>query len=57
MTQHWLRLMKRYTTQVWATMVLARAAHACVNLLVTDWVMAQQEDPIINTMIDWISNQ
>ena len=38
-------------------MVLARAAHACVNLHVTDWVTTQQEDPLLKTMIEWISNQ
>ena len=43
--------------QVWETAVLARAAHACVNPHVTDWVTAQQEDPILKTMIEQISNQ
>ena len=42
--------------QVWETAVLARATHLHVNLHVTDWVTAQQEDPILKTMIKWISN-
>ena len=42
--------------QVLENAVLARAAHACVNLHVTEWVTAQQEDPILKTMIEWISN-
>ena len=28
-----------------------------VNLHVTEWVTAQQEDPILKTVIEWISNQ
>ena len=28
-----------------------------VNLHVTDWVAAQQEDPILKTVIELISNQ
>ena len=43
--------------QVWGTAVQARATHACVNLHLTNWVAAQQEDPILKTMIEWISNQ
>ena len=43
--------------QVWETVILARATQAHVNLHVTDWVTAQQEDPILKTMIKWISNQ
>ena len=43
--------------QVWETVVQARAAHACVNLHVTDWVATQQEDPILKTMMEWISEQ
>ena len=39
------------------TVILATAAQACVNLPVTDWVTSQQEDPILKTMIEWISNQ
>ena len=42
---------------VWETAVLARATHAPVYLHVTDWVTTQQEDPILKTMIKWISNQ
>ena len=38
--------------QVWETAVLARATHACVNLHMTDWVAAQQEDPILKTVIE-----
>ena len=30
---------------------------ACVDLHVTDWVTAQQEDPILKTVIEWISDQ
>ena len=33
--------------QVWETKDLARTAQAHVNLHVTDWVTAQQEDPIL----------
>ena len=36
--------------------VLARAAQTCVHLHVTDLVTAQQEDPLLKTMIKWISN-
>ena len=43
--------------QVQKTAVLARATHACMNLHVTDWVATQQEDPILESMITWISNQ
>ena len=41
--------------QVWETAVQARAAHACVNIQVTDWVATQQKDPILTTVIEWIS--
>ena len=37
------------------TVILAWAAH--VDLHVTDWVTAQQEDPILKTAIEWISGQ
>ena len=37
--------------------VLARATHAHVNLHVTDWMTTQQEDPILKTLIEWISNR
>ena len=43
--------------QVWETAVQARAAHAWVNLNVTNWVATQQEDSILSTMIEWISKQ
>ena len=39
------------------TAILATAAQAHVNLHVTDWVTAQQEDPILKTVIEWISRQ
>ena len=42
--------------QVWETAVQDRAAHAYVNLHVTDWVATQQEDPTLKTVIEWISN-
>ena len=35
------------------TLILAQAA--CIDLHVTDWATAQQEDPILKTMIKWIS--
>ena len=31
---------------VWKSAILARAAQVHVNLHVTDWVVAQQEDPL-----------
>ena len=37
--------------------VLARAAQTCIDLHLTDWMTTQQEDPILKTMIEWISNQ
>ena len=43
--------------QVWKTAVQARATHTHVNLHITDWLATQQEDPILKTMIKWISNQ
>ena len=43
--------------QVWETAILVRAPHVCVNLHVTDWVATKQEDLILKTMIEWISNQ
>ena len=36
---------------------LSLAQPACVDLHVTDWVTAQQEDPTLNTAIEWISCQ
>ena len=41
--------------QVQETAILAQAA--CINLHVTDWVPTQLEDPILKTMIKWISGQ
>ena len=38
------------------TVVLATAAQTHIDLHVTDWVTAQQEDQILKTVIDWISN-
>ena len=43
--------------QVKETAFLAQAAQAHINLHVTDWVTTQQEDPILKTMIKWISDQ
>ena len=37
------------------TAILAQAAH--VDLHVTDWVTAKQEDPILKTVSEWISGQ
>ena len=37
------------------TAVHVRAAHTCVNLHATDYVAAQQEDPILKIVIEWIS--
>ena len=42
--------------QVWETANLARATQAHMKLHMTDWVTAQQEDPILKTTIKWISN-
>ena len=42
---------------VWGTTILAIAIQAHVNLHVTDWVTTQLEDPILKTMIEWISSQ
>ena len=39
------------------TVILARAAQACIKLHMADWMTTKQEDPILNTMIKWISNQ
>ena len=41
--------------QVQETAVLVQAAH--VNHHMTDWVTAQQEDPILKTTIEWICGQ
>ena len=42
--------------QVWETAILARAAQVCVDLHVTNWVTANQEDLILKTLIEWISD-
>ena len=42
--------------QVLDTAVQSKAATMHVNLHVTDWVAAKGEDPILKTMIEWISN-
>ena len=39
------------------TVVLARAAQACTDLHVIDWVTTQQEDSILKTLIEWTSTQ
>ena len=39
------------------TVALTRAAQIHIDLHVTDWVTAQLEDPILETVIKWISNQ
>ena len=41
--------------QVQETVILARATQVCVNLHVSDWVATQQEDPILKTVVKWIS--
>ena len=48
----WWKLYK----QVQETVILVRASQTCINLHVTDWVTAQQEDPMLKTAIEWISN-
>ena len=47
---------KEIHIQVQETAMLARAAKVCVDLYVTNWVTAQLEDPILKTVIKWISN-
>ena len=47
---------KEIHKQVQEAVVQARATHTCVNLHVTDWVAAQQEDPLLKAAIDWIPN-
>ena len=37
------------------TVILAQAAH--IDLHVTDWVTAQQENPTLKAVIEWISGQ
>ena len=41
--------------QVEETAVQAWATHTCVNLHVMDWVAAQQQDPILKIVMEWIS--
>ena len=46
---------ERIHKQVEETAVQAWATHMCVNLHVMDWVAAQQEDPILKIVMEWIS--
>ena len=46
---------KRIHKQVEETAVQAQATHMHVNLHVMDWVAAQQEDPILKIVMEWIS--
>ena len=41
--------------QVEETAIQMRATHTHVNLHVTDWVAAQEEDPILTIVMEWIS--
>ena len=41
--------------QVGETAVQVRATHKSANLHVMDWVAAQQEDPILKIVMEWIS--
>ena len=54
-TQQWPRLMKTSISQSWKLQLWLKLPKH-VNLHVTDWVTAEQEDPILKTMIKWISN-
>ena len=47
---------KEIHKQVQETVILARTAQVHVDLHVTDRVTTQQEDLILKTMIEWISN-
>ena len=47
---------KRIHKQVEGTAVQAWATHMCMNLHVTDWVAAQQEDPMLKIVMEWISS-
>ena len=47
---------KRIHKQVEEAAVQAWATHTCVNLHVTDWVAAQQEDPILKIVMEQISS-
>ena len=55
--QQWAKADKDIHKPVLETVVLARAAQTCIDLHVADWVTAQQEDPILKTVIKWIFNQ
>ena len=46
---------ERIHKQVEETAVQVRAAHTHVNLHVMDWVAAQEEDPILKIVMEWIS--
>ena len=46
---------ERIYKQVEETAVQVQAAHMCVNLHVTDWVSAQEEDPVLKIVMEWIS--
>ena len=54
-TQQWPRLMKTSISQS-RKLVLATAAQTCIDLHVADRVTSQEEDPILKTVIKWISN-
>ena len=47
---------ERIHQQVEETAVQGCATHACLNLHVMDWVAAQQEDPILKIVMEWISS-
>ena len=47
---------KRIHKQVEETAVQAQATHMHVIMHVTDWVAAQQEDPILKIVMEWISS-
>ena len=46
---------ERIHKKVEETAVQARATHMHVNVHVTDWVAVQQEDPIFQIVMEWIS--
>ena len=47
---------KEIHKQVKETAILARAAQVHVDLHVTNWTTAQQEDSVLKTVIEWNSN-
>ena len=47
---------ERIHKQVEESVVQAWATHMHVNLHVTDWAAAQQEDPILKIVMEWISS-